>query len=125
MGIIVTDSTLPSGLPVNNVYMSFGTECITIFPKNPEGLYTIQIHYKVYKDDTKQPNSDVRIPLTVQVSDISNIFQTLYENLKQIYPNSTDSLVNYAAPNNSADSLMNYTPPAPPAPEPTSNVISE
>ena len=113
MGILVADGILPSEIPVSNVYMSFNSECITIFPRNTEGLYTIQIHYKVYKDYTKQPNSDIRIPFSIQVSDISNIFQTLYENLKQIYPNSADSIVNYAAPE--------YEPPVP---DLTSNVIS-
>ena len=91
MGILVTDGILPSGIPVSNVYMSFGSECITIFPKNTDGLYTIQTFYKVYKDDTKQPNSDIRIPLAIQVSDISvGVYTSLYENLKQIYPNSVD-----------------------------------
>ena len=40
------------------------------------------------------------------------VFTVLYAALKEMYPGSEDSLVNYA-------------PPAPLDPEPTSNVISE
>ena len=91
MGIIVTEGILPSGIPVSNVYMSFGSECITIFPKTTDGLYTIQTFYKVYKDETKEPNSDIRIPCSVQVNDLNvGIYNYLYERLKSLYPNSTD-----------------------------------
>lgn len=91
MGIIVTEGVLPSEIPINNVYISFAHECITIFPKNSEGLYTIQTCYKIHKDETKQPNSDIRIPISIQVSDIAvSVYNSLYENLKQIYPDSVD-----------------------------------
>ena len=91
MGILVADGILPSEIPVSNVYMSFGSECITIFPKNIDELYTIQSNYKVYKDDTKQPDTNIRIPFAIQVNDISvGVYTSLYENLKQIYPNSVD-----------------------------------
>jgi hypothetical protein len=91
MGILVYEGTLPSGIPVSNVYMSFGSEIVYISPKSPDDRYTVNTHYKVYKDDTKNPNSDIRIPFAIQVNDISvGIFQSLYENLKQIYPDSVD-----------------------------------
>ena len=52
--------------------------------------------------------------LATTTSNISNVsaYTTLYDALKTVYPGAQDSLVNYA-------------PPAPPAPAPTSNVISE
>lgn len=91
MGILVTDGILPSGIPVSNIYMSFDSEVIYVSPKNADGIYTITANYKVFKDDTKQPNSDVRIPLAIQVNDISvGVYTSLYENLKQIYPDSVD-----------------------------------
>ena len=91
MGILVTDGILPSGIPVSNIYMSFDSEVIYVSPKNADGIYTIPANYKVFKDDTKQPNSDVRIPLAIQVNDISvGVYTSLYENLKQIYPDSVD-----------------------------------
>jgi hypothetical protein len=91
MGILVADGVLPSGIPVSNVYMSFDSEVIYVSPRGADERYTVTANYKVFKDDTKQPNSDVRIPFAIQVNDISvGVFQSLYENLKQIYPSSVD-----------------------------------
>jgi hypothetical protein len=91
MGILVADGVLPSGIPVSNVYMSFDSEVIYVSPRGADGKYTIQTNYKVFKDDTKQPSSDIRVQLAIQVNDISvGVFQSLYENLKQIYPDSVD-----------------------------------
>lgn len=90
MGILVPECVLPSGIPISNVYMSFNSEVVYI-GKGPDGSYVVQSHYKVYKDETKQPDANIRIPLTVQVDDISvGVFTYLYENLKQLYPNSID-----------------------------------
>lgn len=92
MGIIVPEANLPMGIILNNVYMSFSGETIFIIPKNIDGYYSIQTHYKVYKDDTKSPDTNIRIPFSVQVKDISTgAFQILYEQLKLIYPGSVDS----------------------------------
>jgi len=91
MGILVSDCVLPSGISVSNVYMSFDSEVIYVSPKSLDGRYTITANYKVYKDETKQPDTNIRIPLNVQVSDISvGVYTSLYENLKQIYPSSVD-----------------------------------
>ena len=91
MGILVADCVLPSGIPVSNVYMSFDSEVIYVSPRGADGKYTVTANYKVFKDETKQPNSDVRVQLAIQVNDISvGVFQSLYENLKQIYPSSVD-----------------------------------
>ena len=91
MGILVSEGVLPSGIPISNVYMSFDTEVIYVSPRSADGRYSIHANYKVFKDDTKQLNSDVRIPLAIQVNDISiGVYTSLYENLKQIYPESVD-----------------------------------
>jgi hypothetical protein len=91
MGILVSDGTLPSGIPVSNVYMSFSGEVIYILPNPACNNYTINTNYKVYKDETKQPGSDIRLTLSIQVNDINvGVYTSLYENLKQIYPNSVD-----------------------------------
>jgi hypothetical protein len=91
MGILVSEGVLPSGIPVSNVYMSFDSEVIYVSPRNADGRYIITANYKIFKDDTKQPSSDVRLPLAIQVNDITvGVFQSLYENLKQIYPSSVD-----------------------------------
>lgn len=96
MGILVPEATLPMGITISNVYMSFSGEVIYTVP-NPMASnsntynYTINTSYKVYKDDTKRPDTNIRIPLAIQVNDISvGVYTSLYENLKQIYPNSVD-----------------------------------
>jgi hypothetical protein len=91
MGILVPEAALPMGITLSNVYMSFSNETIFIMPKSNEGYYTIQSYYKVYKNETKDPDTNIRIPFFVQVSDISNgTFQILYERLKELYPGSQD-----------------------------------
>ena len=91
MGILVPEANLPMGITVSNVYMSFSGEVIYTMPNQSSNIYTINTSYKVYKDDTKQPDTNIRIPLGIQVSDISvGVYTSLYENLKQIYPESVD-----------------------------------
>jgi hypothetical protein len=89
MGILVPEATLPMGITVSNVYMSFSGEVIYTIPTS--GQYRVNTYYKVYKDELKQPDTNIRIPINVQVSDISvGVYTSLYENLKQIYPESVD-----------------------------------
>jgi hypothetical protein len=89
MGILVPEANLPMGITVSNVYMSFSGEVIYTVPMN--GQYNINTHYKVYKDETKQPDTNIRVPIAVQLSNISvGVYTLLYENLKQIYPDSID-----------------------------------
>ena len=91
MGILVPEANLPMCITVSNVYMSFSGEVIYTMPSQVSNIYNINTHYKVYKDETKQPDTNIRIPFAIQVSDISvGVYTSLYENLKQIYPNSVD-----------------------------------
>ena len=91
MGIIVPEANLPMGITISNVYMSFSGEVIYTMPSQVSNIYTINTSYKVYKDDTKQPDTNIRIPFAIQVSDISvGVYTSLYENLKQNYPSSVD-----------------------------------
>lgn len=90
MGILVSEGTLPSGLPVSNVYMSFGNDVIYVYPMG-NNMYSVRGEYKVYKDETKNPGTDIRIQFVVQAADItSGVFAILYEKLKETYPDSTD-----------------------------------
>lgn len=91
MGILVNEGTLPSGLPVSNVYMSFGNDVIYVYPKSGNDMYTVRGEYKVYRDETKFPGTDIRIQTSTEVSDISTgVFQILYQKLKEEYPDSQD-----------------------------------
>jgi hypothetical protein len=89
MGILVSEANLPMGVTLSNVYISFSGEVIYIIPR--DGQYNISTYYKIYKDETKQPDTNIRISINVQTSDISSsVYTSLYDNLKQIYPDSVD-----------------------------------
>jgi hypothetical protein len=90
MGITVPQATLPSGINVSNVYMSFANEVIYISPTS-NSKNVINSYYNVYKDSTKTLGTNIRIPICVIVDDISvSVYTLLYDNLKQTYPGSTD-----------------------------------
>ena len=90
MGILVPEANLPMGITVSNVYMSFSGEVIYTIPTS--GQYRVNTYYKVYKDELKQPDTNIRIPINVQVSDINqSVYSILYSELKTIYPNNIDS----------------------------------
>ncbi len=90
MGILVPEANLPMGITVSNVYMSFSGEVIYTVPLN--GQYRVNTYYKVYKDELKQPDTNIRIPINVQVSDINQgVYSILYSELKTIYSNNIDS----------------------------------
>jgi hypothetical protein len=90
MGIFVPEANLPMGITVSNVYMSFSGEVIYTVPTN--GQYRINTYYKVYKDELKQPDTNIRIPINVEVSDINqSVYSILYSELKTIYSNNIDS----------------------------------
>ena len=90
MGILVPEANLPMGIMISNVYMSFSGEVIYTVPAN--GQYRINTYYKVYKGELKQPDTNIRIPINVQVSDINQgVYSILYNELKTIYSNNIDS----------------------------------
>jgi hypothetical protein len=90
MGILVPEANLPMGITVSNVYMSFSGEVIYTVPTS--GQYRVNTYYKVYKDELKQPDTNIRIPINVQVSDINqSVYSILYSELKTIYSNNIDS----------------------------------
>ena len=90
MGILVPEAYLPMGITVSNVYMSFSGEVIYTVPAN--GQYRINTYYKVYKDESKKPDTNIRIPISTQVSNIiaRDVYTILYDELKAVYPGSTD-----------------------------------
>lgn len=93
MGILVPQATLPSGIVLTNVYMTFTGEVLYV-NKLPSGLYMIRCFYRVYKDyasRTQQPNVRVEASITVQDPN-DNPFKMLYEVLKAQYPGATDVL---------------------------------
>jgi hypothetical protein len=94
MGILVPEATLPSGIYVSNVYMSFSGEVVYVTPRNEDGRYRVNTWYRVYKDDTRQPDTNIRIPMSVTVNDIGerHVYDILYEELRALYQQSTNIL---------------------------------
>jgi len=91
MGILVPEATLPSGITLSNVYMSFSGEAVFIGPTGP-GRCQVYSYYKVWPDVEKTKPSDIRILLTVQEADPSvSAYTVLYDALKEQYPGSVDS----------------------------------
>lgn len=95
MGILVQEATLPMGLTLSNVYISFTGETIYINPKikmNDTDMYRVSTTYRVYKDLSKEGGTNITAPLSLNVQDISRdtIYGMLYEELKIIYPDSID-----------------------------------
>ena len=114
MGILVPEAILPSSnIAVSNVYISFSGETVQIFKNRLNGEYILTSNYRVFSNPDKIPATNITECITVLYTDLDQgVFTVLYTALKEMYPGSEDSLVNYA-------------PPAPPVPEPTSNVISD
>jgi hypothetical protein len=91
MGILLEQANLPSGISVSNVYMSFSGEVIYVVPNLGSNNYNINTHYKIFRDQSKQLDANIRIPIHVEVTDISvGVYHYLYEKLKSYYPDSID-----------------------------------
>ena len=89
MGILVKQGTLPSGLTVANVYISFSNEVVHVFPKG--NIYLVHSSYKVYQDKTKQNGTETVYEISIPTDNINqNVYTILYNAIKQQYPNSID-----------------------------------
>jgi len=92
MGIIVTDGTLPSGIPLTNVYMSFSGEPVYVLKDGD--VWKIHSYYSVFSDPSKSNGSNIRVNLTTTTSNIAegSPYYFLYCALKMLYPNNIDSV---------------------------------
>jgi hypothetical protein len=104
MGILVPEATLPSGIKLSNVYMSFAGEVVFVsqlinamgppptvqdkFSKKHQ--WQISSHYKVYpKKSQMGTDSNIRVPFSNVVSVIDRSpYDYLYTALMRQYPNS-------------------------------------
>lgn len=91
MGLITNNITLPSGITLNNVYISFSGEVVFVM-QSSEG-YSIRSAYKIYKDASKTLIPNIRVDLIVNTPTIDrNVYAILYDELKSQYPDSQDVL---------------------------------
>ncbi len=93
MGLFVNNGTLPGGVTVNNVYMTFSDFPVYIMPKG-KGQYDIRGFYSVYPNETtERTKRDTGIEIVAQVTDVSkSLHSMLYTQLKTLYPDSTNIL---------------------------------
>jgi hypothetical protein len=97
MGILVPEASIPMGISLSNVYMSFTSE--NIYVCSGSGKYNINSYYKIFKDQTKIPDTNIRIPISVTIDDIKDrdVYSILYSELKTIYSGSQD-IIEYKYP---------------------------
>jgi len=114
MGIFVPSATLPSGITVSNVYMSFTGEAVYTAQVQDKGpnQWRIQSNYKVFKDQisARRGNSNIRINFATSVDIFEkNPYDLLYTALKQEYPGSTDVIEMGQEPKTSNLTVSNDT----------------
>jgi hypothetical protein len=86
MGIFVTQGTLPGGVQVSNVYMSFTGEGVYV-AQNGNSTWTISSSYTV-RNSKSIESSSIRVPITASAkSIITNPYNILYQALQKQYPN--------------------------------------
>jgi hypothetical protein len=147
MGIINNDVyECSNGVQKAGTYISFATETIYLvqnypgmlapmpdqsFPASPDRSYNARANYRIFWDQAAREAGksfidlkSVSVILTAEQLD-SNIYQLMYEELKKIYPNTSDEL-RTVAPAESAPSEAAPAPaPAPVADAPAESAPSE
>jgi len=92
MGIFVPSATLPSGITVSNVYMSFTNEVLYVM-QSTNNQYQMTSYCTVFssREAAKNGNpSSIRFNVTTKVSNVICGYQALYNELKTRYPGSVD-----------------------------------
>ena len=92
MGILAS-GTLPSGVQLSNVYISFNDESIYVRPNDMNQTIEYTVCYKVFADPSKQGGSLCRVPMQVGVpidEDTKRSYDVIYDHLKTLWPGSTD-----------------------------------
>jgi hypothetical protein len=79
------------GVTLSNVYISLNGEVVQFYARE-SNVYRINSSYKIYKDQTKTPDTNIRIPISVLTRSIDgkSPYDILYEELKKLYPGSQD-----------------------------------
>lgn len=97
MGLFVYSGTLPSGVQVSNVYMSFNNENIVVQSISPVDNFMISASCNVFSDPYRTKPSDIKVPIVVTIKQVDmkiHPYYFLYRELKKLYPNSVDWIRN-------------------------------
>jgi hypothetical protein len=95
MGIFVPSATLPAGIQLSNVYMSFSGEMV--YTAQMCGGWRINSFYKVFSDQQTK-KSNIRIDTTVLTHKLDDPYKILYSELKNQYPEAIDVFEEGQAP---------------------------
>jgi hypothetical protein len=106
MGIFVPSATLPSGITVSNVYMSFTNEVVhtgqvssatdPLTGKPDSNKYFVSSWCNVYADRKTAKSgvqSAIRFNVNTKVPSLTSSYEALYAYLKTVYPEATDDLI--------------------------------
>lgn len=92
MGIIIPQATLPSGIVVSNVYACISYNGISIWKDPVSNTYNFNGMYKMYSSTDKKlpPVENLNLHFSSNVITDENLYTTFYNQLKTLYPGSTD-----------------------------------
>jgi hypothetical protein len=90
MGLLIRSATLPSGIPVSNIYACISNSGISVWKDSLSNTYNFNGMYKLYSgtDKLNQPLDNLNIHFKLDIIPDENIYKTFYNQLKIIYPNS-------------------------------------
>lgn len=93
MGLIIRSATLPSGIPVSNIYACIANNGIAVWKDPVSNTYNFNGMYKLYSgpDKLNQPLDNLNIYFKSDTMPDESIYKTFYRQLKTIYTNSYDS----------------------------------
>lgn len=94
MGLLVHSGVLPNGIPIQNVYISFGQDCVRMAPmQRKKGWFCINTTYSVYSSPSKAKGTNMRFEIFVETQDPTKpIYDIVYDYIKSLYPNSENML---------------------------------
>jgi hypothetical protein len=94
MGLLVRSGVLPTGISIQNVYISLGDFSLKIAPiYNKKGWFRLNTTYCVYADKTKKKGTDMKFEIFIETQDPTKpIYDIAYDYLKALYPDSENML---------------------------------
>jgi hypothetical protein len=94
MGLLVHSGVLPNGIPIQNVYISFGQDCLRIAPiPRKSGWFCINTTYSIYSSPSKDKGTNMRFEIFVETQEPTKpIYDIVYNYLKSLYPDSENIL---------------------------------
>jgi hypothetical protein len=93
MGILIPQATLPSGIPVNNIYACISSNGISVWKDPTSNTFNFNGMYKIYSSPDKllQPIDNLNIHFTSNTMPDKSLYTIFYDNLKDKYPGSVDN----------------------------------